>query len=605
MTDERFNALLRVLDAPAVPDDAFAERLYGELAARAGFRGGAPAHWLDRIRFGPNALAAPLRLVWLVLLSVALLAALAMSLVLVGSAQERPEDIVKRSQAVLRSSPPFAMTTRFADGSEARYLFDGRTLRLEVTKGRFFGELPEGWFFVRDAEREASYDPEANFWSVGENRTGWPLFQLEPSWVAPVAVEAGEEQPLATCTEWQLGEEVQVAGRTADEVRCGSDSYWVDRESGLLVKRIAAGTASPAVEVVALAVDPTLAPELFAFEPPPGAKDSDDPPPLRPESDVLVVGEPAPPWTGTLLDGGVFSTDELRGRPAALFIWCACASGPQVQAFAAEARFRSESMKLVLVSLDQEGTIRGLVDWLGMETPVVHDQAPAEGSLLETWRLSSFPALILFRADGMVADIHPASFSATKLTAVLDALAAGETIPEPDSRPAPIVDEQGRQPLSSVLEVGQLAPELRGPSLGGGELSTRDVLGRPTVVLHWNPRDAGGRPPDDAPGADRLLAEAARRAGELNVLLIANGEPTPGAVARYLGEQGTDVPVIFDWDGTLHQRWGLLIWPTLVLLDADGRVAGYYGPDALADPAALLDALQAGEPLPSPSPEWF
>jgi hypothetical protein len=233
---------------------------------------------------------------------------------------------------------------------------------------------------------------------------------------------------MITCADWELGAEGLVAERTADEVRCGSDSYWVDRESGLLVKRMAAESASPAVEVVALEVDPSLAPELFAFEPPPGARDGDEPPPLRPTSNVLEVGQTAPPWTGTFLDGGPSSTDALTGRPAAVFIWCACASGPQVQAFAAEARSRAESMELVLVSIDQEGTIRGLVDWLGIETPVVHDQA-AEGSLLETCRLSSFPALILFRADGTVADIHPGSFSATKLTAILDALAAGETIP--------------------------------------------------------------------------------------------------------------------------------------------------------------------------------
>lgn len=603
MADERFDALLRVLETPAAPDAAFADRLYGQLAAEAGFRGRALLRGLGGITFGSSAFAAPLRLAWILLL-LGLLTALALSLILVGTARERPEDIMERSQGVFRAPPPFVMTTRFADGSETRYAFDGDTLRLEVTRGRFFGELPEGWVFVRDAEREASYDPETNVWSVGENQTGWPLFQLEPSWVAPVPVDPGDEPPLATCSEWQLGEETQVAGRTADEVRCGSDSYWVDRESGLLTRRVAAGTASPVVEVVALEVDPTLAPELFVFEPPPGALDREPPPPLRPASDVLEVGQPAPAWSGTLLDGGTFSTDDLRGRPAAVFIWCACARGSQVQTFAAEARSRAESMELVLVSIDQEGTTRGLVEWLAIETPVVHDQA-AEGSLLETWRLDSFPALVLFRADGTMADIHPATFSPAKLAAILDALAAGEPIPEPDARPALVLDEQGRQPLSSVLEVGQSAPELRGPRLGGGELSTRQLIGKPTVVLHWNPHDAGDRPPDDAPGADALLAEAARRAGALNVLLVAAGEPTPGAVSRYLDDQGADVPVIFDWDGTLHQRWGLLIWPTLVLLDVEGRVAGYYGPDALADPAALLDALEAGESLPSPSPEWL
>jgi hypothetical protein len=177
---DRFDALLRVLETPADPDDAFAERLYDQLAAEAGFRGVAPVRWVDRVRSGPGAFAAPLRLAWVVLL-LALLTALAMGLVLVGSARERPEDIVKRSQAVFRSPPSFAMTSRFADGSEARYLFDGRTLRLEVTKGRFFGELPEGWFFVRDAGREASYDPEANVGPSGRTRRAGPLSSSSPA----------------------------------------------------------------------------------------------------------------------------------------------------------------------------------------------------------------------------------------------------------------------------------------------------------------------------------------------------------------------------------------------------------------------------------------
>jgi hypothetical protein len=121
------------------------------------------------------------------------------------------------------------------------------------------------------------------------------------------------------------------------------------------------------------------------------------------------------------------------------------------------------------------------------------------------------------------------------------------------------------------------------------------------VVLHWLPRDAGGPPQDDAPGVEALLAEIKRRRSALNILLVAHGEPTPGAVGRYLAEQGSNAPVIFDWDGALKGRWGVIYLPTLVLLDAEGRVAGVYGSDAVANPAALLDAFEAGEPLPSPS----
>ncbi len=321
--------------------------------------------------------------------------------------------------------------------------------------------------------------------------------------------------------------------------------------------------------------------------------------PLRPESDILRIGEPAPTWTGTLVGGAPFSTDELQGRPAAIFLWCSCVPGRQARDFLTEASSRADSMALVLVSVDAEGTTQGLVDWLGVETPVVAD---ARADLVNQWGLSFYPALVLLRADGTVADLHPATFSAAKLSAILDALSGGDPIPEPDSPPARVTDDRGLIPLSSVLQVGKIAPELRGPQLGGGELSTRDLLGRPTVVLHWEPPDPTGRLGDDSPSADKLLAAIQARNEAFNLLLVAHGEPTPGAAGTYLEQQGSDAPVIFDWDGTLFQRWGLVLWPTLVLLDADGRVAGYYGPAALNDPGPLLDALEAGEPLPSPFP---
>ena len=256
---------------------------------------------------------------------------------------------------------------------------------------------------------------------------------------------------------------------------------------------------------------------------------------------------------------------------------------------------RTDEVELLLVSLNEPGTTQGLVDSLGVATPVVQD---TEWDLLRTWDLESYPALVLLRADGTVADIHPGTFSAVKLDAVVEALTTGEPIPDPDPFPTPRSED-----VSSVLRVGEPAPELRGPRLGGGELSTRDLLGRPTVVLHWVPPDAEGRPRDDTPPADTLLAEVAARSAALNVLLVAAGEETPGAVGHYLERQGSDAPVIFDWDGQLFERWGLFYWPTLVLIDADGRVAGYYRHEALVDPAPLLDALAAGDPLPSPSAE--
>ena len=85
---------------------------------------------------------------------------------------------------------------------------------------------------------------------------------------------------------------------------------------------------------------------------------------FRPGSDVLAIGRKAPDWTGRLLDGGAFSTDGLSGRPAALLIWCTCVGGPQVRTFLEAARSRDD-VELVLISLDSEGTTRGLVGWVG------------------------------------------------------------------------------------------------------------------------------------------------------------------------------------------------------------------------------------------------
>ena len=348
------------------------------------------------------------------------------------------------------------------------------------------------------------------------------------------------------------------------------------------------GSPRPVIETV---TGPTAAP--VSAEPDPSSSVL----PMRPQSTVLQVGGQAPTWTGRLLDGGSFSTDDLRGRPAAILLWCSCVSGEQARHFLEEAR-RRDDVAMVLVSLDEEGTTQGLADAVGGAAHVVMDD---EDSMLEDWALSFFPALVLLRADGTVADLHPMTFDADSLRDIVDRLAAGAAIPEPAPFPSPPVDDAGRQPLSTVLEVGEPAPELAGPALGGGELSTRELIGRPTAVLHWLPPRLDGTPQEDAPPPDALLQAAQDRSGDLNLLLIARGEPEPGAAAAYLVARGSNVPVIFDWDGALHQRWGLVMFTTLVLLNADGTVAGYFNSSALGDPAPVLDALLAGEPLPSPA----
>jgi hypothetical protein len=597
VADRDLRDLLRVLERPADPEQAFADSLYEQLAVEAGFRGAAGT--VARPWAGMGAFLRPMRLVWIAVVLILLLA-LTVGLVVFGGWTRSPADIVERSQAVFRAPPPFAMTTRFTNGSQARYLYNGSAVRFEVTVGGYLDELPEGWFTVTDADRIGRFDPGDESWGVGRNDVGRLFDQLHPSWVAPIGYGPGEEPPLVSCGSWELGEPAEVAGRTADEVRCGADRYWVDRASGMLVKREAAASSDwPLTEVIALEINPDLPPELFAFEPPPGARDEADPMPLHPTSEVLAIGQEAPELNGTLIDGSPFSTNELRGQPAAIFFWCSCAPGPQVRIFLTEAAARADSMGLVVVSLEREGTTQGLVEWLDVQTPVLND---ASWSAWDTWQLLYFPSMVLLRADGTVADLHAGTFDAEKLAAILDALASGGPIPEPNPWPVVERDAEGRVPLSTVLEIGEVAPELRGPRLGGGELSTLDLRGKPTAVVQWwSPPDPETGPQSDDPPPDRLLAEIEARGGTWNLLLVAMQVSRSDAVPLYLEQHDSDAPVIFDYDGMLLNTWGLVA-PTLVLLDADGRVAGYYGSEALRDPGPLLDALEAGQPLPTPYP---
>ena len=363
----------------------------------------------------------------------------------------------------------------------------------------------------------------------------------------------------------------------------------------LLMSAMLLSGGAPRPPVVGLVVPSPEPAATSAASPAP----SNEVAPLRPSSGVLQVGSLAPSWTGRLLDDGPFSTDDLRGRPAALLLWCTCVSGDQARVFLEEAK-RREDVAMVLVSMDGEGTTQGLVDAVDSRTPVVQDN---RSELLTAWDLSYFPALVLLRADGTVADLQPMTFDAASLAGIVDSLAAGNPVPEPTPFPSPPAEVAGGgQPLSTVLQVGEPAPELVGPRLGGGELSTHDLLGRPTVVLHWLPPHLDGSPQDDEPPPDALLDVVAARGDAMNIVLIARGEPEPGAATAYLERQHADVPVIFDWDGTLHERWGLVMFTTLVLLDDEGRVAGYYRASALNDPGPLLDALIDGDPLPSPAP---
>jgi peroxiredoxin len=586
MNDDRLIALLRDYDRVVEPRVAFADQLYGVLAVELGFAVGRIPWWRRWTRRFALPQAGPLRYAFL-LVMLALLLALAASVVLIGALfinQRSALDIVQESQTVYEHPPKFVMTVRFGQGGEERYSWDGTdALRIDVLEsGAGFGEPPAGSFQIRTSSQQATYNAGDGSWNIGPAARPFPLWGLLLTWVPQTPIAQGEAPPQFNCESWQRGPDGTIAGRAAFEISCGAESFWVDRESLLLLRADHAFTAADQVVVTDLDLTPTFDSTAFSLAAPKGAH-----PPEEGPISTLAIGDPLPATTATSPEGTTFDFASLRGRPTAIYIWCSCTQGPQVRFFAQEAVRRANDMNLVLVAIAPSATVAGLIQLHNLHIPAL----VAGDTLLTDWQVQGFPALLLLDAQGQVTGYTGNFFSESDLAAILDAATAGQPIPAPAPNPNPGAPEGA---VSTVLEPGVLAPDWTRPRLGGGQFSVSDTRGKPTAFYFWQPNDAG-----QTASVEGLVAAWAKRGDAISLVLVV-GEEGPVLAKDVVEQHHWNVPVVYDWDGEASERWGLLYFGNLVALDPNGNVLtvlGQFGPD----PEAILDALARGAPLPSPT----
>ena len=68
------------------------------------------------------------------------------------------------------------------------------------------------------------------------------------------------------------------------------------------------------------------------------------------------------------------------------------------------------------------------------------------------------------------------------------------------------------------------------------------------------------------------LAQLARaHSGKLRVLAV-NYKESPATVAQFTATTGLDLPTLRDPDGALARAWGIRVFPSTVLIGADGQV---------------------------------
>lgn len=149
--------------------------------------------------------------------------------------------------------------------------------------------------------------------------------------------------------------------------------------------------------------------------------------------------------------------------------------------------------------------------------------------------------------------------------------------PAPSNAPSPTTSSLGQE-----FMVGEAAPLLVLPQLGGGTIDLASLRGRPvwlTFMATWCPSCREELP--------RMALAAARHAEEGLVVLAVDVGEDEGTVAAYFSSLGLSLPVGLDRDGAAMRRWRVLALPVHFWVDADGVVRfgalGGVGPDVLAE----------------------
>ena len=137
---------------------------------------------------------------------------------------------------------------------------------------------------------------------------------------------------------------------------------------------------------------------------------------------------------------------------------------------------------------------------------------------------------------------------------------------------------------------GEPAPDIRLPTLAGGEISLAALRGRPVLVNFWASWCAPCR--EEMPLI--VAAYEAHRGAGLEVLAVnlRDQEERGRDVERFAAQFQLPFPVLLDRRGRIRQRYEFAAVPTSVFIDAGGTVrvvhAGPITQEALARGLAVI-----------------
>lgn len=123
----------------------------------------------------------------------------------------------------------------------------------------------------------------------------------------------------------------------------------------------------------------------------------------------------------------------------------------------------------------------------------------------------------------------------------------------------------GRRSDAALMELaGKPAPELTLKDIAGKRVSLSDYRGKPVLVDFWATWCAPCR-------KEMPLFEKLHREGV--VVLTVDADEPEATVSEYMKAEGFTFPVLLANGTDTVKRWGVVAFPTTVMVDAEGRVA--------------------------------
>jgi cytochrome c biogenesis protein CcmG/thiol:disulfide interchange protein DsbE len=160
-------------------------------------------------------------------------------------------------------------------------------------------------------------------------------------------------------------------------------------------------------------------------------------------------------------------------------------------------------------------------------------------------------------------------------------VAASPSSPGASASPSGSASPSSGSSLAGLFHVGEAAPALSVPQVGGGTIDIRNLRGKPVWVNFM----ATNCPPclDEFP----LMNGFAARYGDKGLVILAiDVKEEEGRVAEFADQLSATFPLGLDLDGSAQQRWGALALPVHFWIDKDGIIRdgalGGIGPDIMA-----------------------